>query len=69
MKFHAEELIQKYLRDGLHGVFVNPTLLLRFIAFCSECIGLLGRKPAPELPLLAVDMVRYGLQHYDLSKM
>jgi nucleoside-diphosphate-sugar epimerase len=43
--------------------------LLWFIALASECIGLLLRKPAPELPLLAVDLVRYGLQHYDLAKM
>lgn len=46
-----------------------PLPLLRFTAFCSECIGLALGKPAPELPLMAIDMVRYGLQHYDLKKM
>lgn len=157
MKFHAEELIRRAIKQGLQGVIVNPTLcigawdtkpssgqfmivacalpfgfmssypinvtsvknvakgtvaalakgrvgeryllgdcnttfgaymsklravalkkepklsiplpILWFIAFCSECIGLLLGKPAPDLPLMAVDIVRYGLQHYDLTKM
>jgi dihydroflavonol-4-reductase len=46
-----------------------PLPILWFTAFCSECIGLLLGRPAPGLPLLAIDMVRYGLQHYDLTKM
>jgi dihydroflavonol-4-reductase len=46
-----------------------PLPILRLTAFTSECIGLILGKPAPELPLMAVDMVRYGLQHYDLTKM
>jgi dihydroflavonol-4-reductase len=46
-----------------------PLPILWSIAFCSECVGLVLRKPAPGLPLLAIDMVRYGLQYYDLTKM
>ena len=157
MKYYAEELIQGYIRQGLQGVIVNPTLcigawdtkpssgqfmivactlpfsfmsscpinvtsvknvakgtvaaltkgrvgeryllgdcnttfgaymsklravagkrdpalsiplpIFRFIAFCSECAGLLKGSAAPELPLMAADLVRYGLQHYDLTKM
>lgn len=46
-----------------------PLPVFRFTALCSECVGLLKGSPAPELPLMAVDMVRYGLQHYDLKKM
>jgi dihydroflavonol-4-reductase len=46
-----------------------PLPVLWFTAFCSECIGLLLGKPAPQLPLLAIDIIRYGLQHYDLTKM
>jgi len=46
-----------------------PLPIFRFVALCSECFGLLKGSPAPKLPLMAVDLVRYGLQHYDLSKM
>ncbi|MGD9171979.1 MAG: NAD-dependent epimerase/dehydratase family protein [Candidatus Thiodiazotropha sp.] len=46
-----------------------PLPILWFTAFCSECIGLALGKSAPALPLMAIDMVRYGLQHYDLTKM
>lgn len=45
-----------------------PTFLVVAFSFATELVGLVTKRSQPFLPLLGLDILRYGSQHYSFDK-
>jgi dihydroflavonol-4-reductase len=45
-----------------------PTFLIVVFSFATELVGLIAKRSQPYLPLLGIDILRYGSQHYSFNK-